>query len=120
MGHIAVAMPLFHGESLNLRRQPYLTSAGPRQVWVWGSRTRPLPQPSSVVDPVDPDTLGVGDATPVVCALWKAGLVWNDPAALLSDQVIAVAATSNSKKLMRHIELKVLKLKVPQINLKSF
>jgi hypothetical protein len=40
-------------------------------------------------------------------------LVWNDPAALLSDQVIAVAATSNSKKLMRHIELKVLKLKGP-------
>jgi hypothetical protein len=23
----------------------YLMSAGPRQVWVWGSRTRPLPQP---------------------------------------------------------------------------
>ena len=64
--------------------------------------------------------LGVGEATPVVCALWKAGLVWNDPAALLSDQVIAVAATSNSKKLMRHIELGVLELMVLQVNLKSF
>jgi hypothetical protein len=58
--------------------------------------------------------LCVGDATPVVCALWKAGLVWNDPAALLSDQVIAVEATSNSKKLMRHIESKFPGLKFLQ------
>jgi hypothetical protein len=34
---------------------------------------RPLPQPSSLVDAGDPDEFG--DATPVVCALWKAGLV---------------------------------------------
>jgi len=27
------------------------------------------------VDPVDPDTLDVGDTVPVVTPLWKAGLV---------------------------------------------
>jgi hypothetical protein len=61
---------------------------------------------------VDPVALGPGDATPVVCALWKAGLVWNDPAALLSDPVATVATTINSKKLMRHMELQFLQKKL--------
>ena len=70
---------------------------------------RPLPQPPtrSLADRWGTDTLGVGGAIPAVTTPWKAGLVCNDPAALLSDQVTAVAATINSKKLMRHIGIGV-------------
>jgi hypothetical protein len=64
-------------DEVRRRKRPHLISAGPRQVWVWGSRTRPLPQPptKSPDDVLGVDTLDVGDTVPVVTPLWKAGLV---------------------------------------------
>jgi hypothetical protein len=54
----------------------YLMSAGPRQVWVCGSRMRPRPQPTSSL--ADGETVGVTGALPVVVeveVVWNAGLV---------------------------------------------
>ena len=56
------------------RRNRYLISAGPRHPWVWGSRTRPLPQPP-IRSLVGTEVLGDGEATPTVAALGNAGLV---------------------------------------------
>jgi hypothetical protein len=55
----------------------YLMSAGPRQVWVWGSRTRPLPQPPtrSLAEKSGTEIVGVRTATPAVTTFGKAGLV---------------------------------------------
>jgi hypothetical protein len=44
----------------------YRISAGPRQACVWGSRTRPRPQPPTTSPTVMFGTDGVGDATPAV------------------------------------------------------
>ena len=49
------------------------------------------------------ETLGVGDVTPVVTPLWKAGLVWNDPAAWQADQLTIERVMISAKKLMRYI-----------------
>ena len=48
------------------------------------------------------EMLGVGDVPLVATALWKAGLVWNDPAAWQADQPTEMAMIG-AKKLMRNI-----------------
>ena len=55
----------------------YLTSAGPRQAWVCGLRTRPLPQPPtrSLADTWGIEILGTEGAIPAVTTVGKAGLV---------------------------------------------
>jgi CubicO group peptidase (beta-lactamase class C family) len=60
-----------------LGRAPYLISAGPRQPCVWGSRTRPLPQPPmrSLADTLGVVMVGREGATPEVTPLGNAGLV---------------------------------------------
>jgi hypothetical protein len=52
----------------------YLISAGPRQACVWGSRTRPLPQPP-MRSPGDIVGVGSEGAIPAVTVFGNAGLV---------------------------------------------
>ena len=49
------------------------------------------------------EMLDVGDVTLVVTPLWKAGLVWNDPAAWQADRLTIEKLMISASKLMRHI-----------------
>src|SRR5260370_36651713 len=72
---VAFQQPI--GDSSALVGAPYLISAGPRQECVWGSRTRPLPQPPtrSPADTLGAVTVGSEGATPAVTTGANAGLV---------------------------------------------
>jgi hypothetical protein len=75
----------------------YLMSAGPRQPCVWGSRTRPLPQPPTRSFAVTFGTEGSGiDGIPafITCG---SGLR-NDPAAWQGDQTVAENAVTKTRR----------------------
>ena len=82
----------------------YLKSAGPRQLWDWGSRTRPLPQPPtrSLEVRLGIEMLGSEGAIPAVTNGRGSGLR-RAPAACELDHVGIVRATTKTRKRRRHI-----------------